>query len=327
MEKIPRRDFLKQTITAAGAMVTPEILLNAAKEKGEIFERMIVINPEEIPELLKEYDQKYPNWVAKAEHQRLRVLEYIKSDNYKEKLKSQFKEYFSNLGESEISELAQSLYDKRLEVFRSKKIRFEKLEDDQKGFYNPDNAYVSIDTLNAGPFKREDGSKTERYDLFVTAHEYEHTTQSHDLMFAGVFHNIIDSLVRKNSLSKELADKIKERVTKDSKKITKEGRVDVEDEDKFGLPFYSQRPSEVMSYMMQIRITLDVFSSLRPDVIGFDMTKDSFTDKHLDFLIENRQKFFQGMTLPNKNIQNFTILDAMLMHFQKEDFIVLMNQV
>lgn len=329
MENLSRRAFLKSVANATGAVLVPDILLKASQEKNTTDQEMIVMNPDEIPQFLKGYHEKYPTWVAKAEQQRARVGEYFNSKIYKDKLSAQFKKYFSGQTEEEALALALLLYEKRIEVFKSKKIKFESLSDGQKGFYNPGNIFVSIDTLNAGPSKAKDGSKTERYDLFATAHEYCHTVQSHDLMFVGTFESIIDSMLANGRLAEEKAKEIKEKVLKKSKrnKLLEQGRVDIEDEDKFDLAFYSGRPSEAMGYMMQIRITLDTFSATHPEVLDFDMTKDEFTKKHLEFIKENRTKLFQSMTLPKKGIKDFTIADAMIFHFGEEKLIELMNQV
>ncbi len=328
-----RREFIKNLATGTGVALALPVGLgkipNFMPESGLVNSDIESIKLSEVPELLKGYADKFKTWPELAQDQNKRFKQYIDSYQYVKRLMRQIREYFPNKTDQEISVLTNNLFVKRAQAQQKNKITFGVLRDGQKGKYTPEKNKTVIDSTNAGPYQDNQGNEIEKWDLFAVAHECEHTTQSHDLMLAGVFDQIIDSMVSNNSLEKESAEKIKNYVYTKAQKnnLLAQGRVDIEDEDEFNLEYYSQRPSEAMSYMMQIRMTLDTVSRHHPDLVKFDMINDDFKKEHLDLLKTNEAKLFQRMTLPKKKLKNITILGAMLMHFSEEDFINLMNRV
>ncbi len=334
---IPRRKFINNITIAAAVLLLPKISNFRSEENKEsdlqefAWMDQLQISPElkDIPELLQGYFKDNPIWSKIAKDQRDRVRKFANSYTYVDRLKSQFKEKFKYKTAQEVSVLTQNLFYIRVSNLNNNDVVFKRLKDGVKGKYTPGKPGIPVDTANAGPFVDGEGNHIEKWELFTVAHECEHTTQSHDLMFYGVFELIIDSMVENNALDKSIAQKIKDEVINKSKKedIYDEGRVNIEDEDEFELNYYSQRPSEAMSYMMQVRVALDIVSQYYPDKVKFDMSKDEFNQEHLNFLKENQYKIFQSMTLPKRNLENVTVFSALLMHFGERKLIELMNKV
>lgn len=283
---------------------------------------------EDTPELLRGYASKFSSWPEVAKDQKLRLLDLIKnSSRYKEALTIQFTSYFKNLSKEEVSALVSQLINLRYDSLSRCKDIYGKIIDGARGMYTPEKDRTKFDTLSMGGLNDKD-IKTTLTDFFVFAHEYCHATQCEDMMHVGVFADIIRLLQANSTINQSTAEKIRKSVleNKDTKKIINEGRVYLTNEEDFDLERYSQRPSEVMSYLMQIRFHLHVVSETNPELIKFNMHTDLFTKDHLKFLFENRHKIFQSTTSKSLNLKDSTLIDVYLRNFKEDDFIYLMNQ-
>lgn len=253
-------------------------------------------NPEEAPELLKEYAGKFKNWREVVESQRKLALDFLNSNFVRNSLLGQYKEAYPEKSEEDRIILADELIADRKENYsKTQPIVYKKIKD-RLGVYFPKLKKIVLDTLGNTPRSytdmKEEDYETKTIDLFVPLHEFWHSATLPKLIPKIVFEKILNYLADNKVITK----KMKSFHIENAEKGKDDRRGTFDDSNLPGDKLdYFQRPHEIYAFMMHIRGNLHIVSQYNPELVKFDMFKDKFTQEHLIFLKKNQDKIFSNI--------------------------------
>ncbi len=332
-DKITRRTVLGAGALALGSLFVPNISGRVAHDKIKVSSEQEKIleeiagppypSKEGVPQYLHEYMEKFKNWREVVEAQKTQVIAFLGSDLYRKMVFDQFKDYFQEKEDQEINKLVDELIKDRIKNFSKTKFEYKKLKD-ELGIYFPTRELIQLDTTLTLPINNGENKQIKTLDMFVTAHEYFHTTLKPGMMSGQVLIYMLKLLANSNSKHKDdFARLTKKKSFESDLNIDSRGRTDFHS--KFGKP--REQPEEIPCFLMQIRIALhNVYNTaIVANMPKYDMCQDVFTEEHYDFLETNQFKIFSTVRVGEP--EDTTIFREMTKIFGKSNFIEMMNKI
>ncbi len=325
-----RRNFLKigaftpfvNLVKATEKNDTTDIRKNKVEEKESAYPDI----EKEVPLLLQSYARKFSSWPEMLLDQKEITKEYLNSKRYSEIKFEQYKNYFPKKTETEITELVNSVIQKRLKKINEAKVEYKK----NKSFFKPNSddyggynkGILTVDTTRMVPGKvAKEDFYNEKVEMFTFVHEYLHATQFPGLMSAPTLIEILNLLAKSNSVDKDYFAELAKEENRDDLDIDDSGLVGFEEYDSR----YLETPPELVSFFGEIITMLHVISNTNNQIVKFDMTKDNFTTEHLQFLKDKKEEIFIIYKSKDGTVQK-NLFDELLRIFNDDGFIQMMNR-